>query len=70
MFNVPSMTYVCNGWAMVVCRDGHAGAELTDSCQQVVRFVGWEAFIKSVDLVIVIVVWAALEASLRKFDVL
>ena len=34
-------------------------------------FVGWEAFIKSVDLeVIVIVVWAALEASLRKFDVL
>ena len=34
-------------------------------------FVGWEVFIKSVDLeMIMIVVWAALDASLRKFDVL
>ena len=56
---------------MVVCGDRRAGAKLTDNCQQVMRFVGWEAFIESVDLeVFVIVVRTALKASLRKFDVL
>jgi hypothetical protein len=56
---------------MVVCWDGHAGAKVSDSCQQVVRFVGREAFIEPMDLkVFVVVVRAALDASLRKFDVL
>ena len=58
---------------MVVCGDGLAGVNLTDSCQQVVRFVrvGRRLFIELVDLqVFVLVVRDALKARLRKFDVL
>lgn len=69
MFNIPSMTYTTAG--PVVCGDGLAGDNLTDSCQQLVRFVGREAFIEPVDLkVFVVVVRAALDTSLREFDVL
>ena len=54
-----------------MCRDGLAGDNLTDSCHQVVRFVDREAFVEPVDLkVLVVVVRTALDASLRKFDVL
>ena len=58
---------------MVMCVEGLAGVNLTDSCCQVVRFVrlGRRFFIELVDLhVFVVVVRAALEASLGKFDVL
>ena len=56
---------------MAVSGDGLADANLTDSCQQVVRFVNREAFIESVDLeVFVVVVRTALDAGLRKFDML
>ena len=56
---------------MGVSRGGLADANLSDSCQQVVRFVGRSGFIEPVDLhVVVVVVRAALNASLRKFDVL
>ena len=56
---------------MVMCKDGIAGANFNESCQQVVRFVGRSGFIEPVDLhVVVVVVRAALNASLRKFDVL
>jgi hypothetical protein len=51
--------------------NGLAGDNLTDSCHQVVRFVDRKFFIEPVDLqVFVIVVRAALNASLRKFDML
>ena len=56
---------------MVVCRDGLGGANLSDRCKQAVRFVGRELVSDPVDLyVFVLVERAALEASLRKFDVL
>ena len=56
---------------MVVCGDGLAGVNLGDSCQQVVRYVDRRFFIELVDLhVFVIIVRTALEATLRKFDVL
>ena len=56
---------------MVMCKDGIAGANLNESCQQVVRFVGRSVFIEPVELqVFVLVVRATLEAGLRKFDVL
>ena len=56
---------------MVVHGDGLAGANVTDSCHQVVRFVDRKLFIEPVDLqVFVVVVWATLESSLGKFDVL
>jgi hypothetical protein len=51
--------------------DGLADDNFNDTCQQVVRFVGREVFVEPMDLhVFVLVVWAALDASLRKFDVL
>ena len=58
---------------MVVGVEWLSGANLTDSCQQVVRFVrvGRRLFIELVDLqVFVLVVRDALKARLRKFDVL
>ena len=62
---------VCNSRAMGICRDRHADSNLNDSCQYIVRFVSREAFIESVNLeVFMIVVWTALEASLRKFYML
>ena len=62
---------VQDSWARVVCGDGLAGANLSDGCHQVVRFVGREVFIEPVELhVFVLVVRAALDASLRKLDVL
>jgi len=61
---------VYSSWARVVSRDGLAGMDLTESRHQVVRFVGRSVFIEPVDLqVIVIVMRAALETSLRTFDV-
>jgi hypothetical protein len=54
-----------------MCGDGLAGVNLTDGCHQVVRFVNRKFFIEPVDLqVFVVVMRAALDASLRKFDVL
>ena len=56
---------------MAVSGDGLADANLSDSCRQVVRFVGRSGFIEPPELqVLVVVVRAALDASLRKFDVL
>ena len=54
-----------------MCGDWLPGANLRDRCQQKVRFVGRELFIEYVDLyVFVLAERAALEAILRKFDVL
>ena len=39
---------VQDSWARVVCGDGLAGANLSNSCHQVVRFVGREVFIEPV----------------------
>ena len=56
---------------MAVSGDGLADANLSDSCRQVVRFVGRSGFIEPPELqVLVVVVRAALDASLRKLDVL
>jgi hypothetical protein len=56
---------------MVVCGERLAGVKFTDSRQQVVRFVGREAFVEPVDLkVFVIVMRTTLESSLRNFDML
>ena len=61
---------VPNSWASIFCEDGMANGNLTESCHQVVRFVG-RFFIELVDLhVFVIVVRAALDPSLRKINVL
>ena len=64
---------VSDGWAMVVGVEWLSGANLTDSCQQVVRFVGlgWGFFIELVELhMFVIIMWMALEATLIKFNML
>jgi hypothetical protein len=54
-----------------MCGDGMANLNLTKPRHQVVRFVGWTFIIKPVNLqVVVIIVRDALEASLRRFDVL
>ena len=62
---------VYSSWTRVVSGNGLASMDLTESRHQVVGFVGRSVFIEPVDLqVIVIVMRAALETSLRTFDVL
>ena len=60
---------VPDSWARVLCGDGLAGVKLSESCQQIVRFIGRDAFIEPLDLqVFVLIVRAALDASLGSFD--
>jgi hypothetical protein len=57
--------------AKEMSEDGMASLNFTKPCHQVVRFVGRTLFIEPVDLqVVVVIVRDALEASLRRFDVL
>lgn len=57
--------------AKEVSEDGMAGLNFTKPCHQVVRFVNRTLLIEPVELqVVVIIVRDALEASLRRFDVL
>ena len=68
---LPTLDDVRDGRAMVVYGEGLAHMNLTESRQQVVRFIGRETFVEPVDLqMIVIFVWDALESSLRSFNVL
>ena len=68
---LPTLDDVHDSWAMVVCGDGLARMKLSESRRQVVRFIGREAFVKPVDLqMIVVFVWDAFESSLRSFNVL
>ena len=68
---LPTLDDVHDSWAMVVCGDGLARMKLSESRQQVVRFIGREAFVEPVDLqMIVVFVWDALKSSLRSFNVL
>ena len=62
---------VHDGWARVLCGDGLALMKFSESRHQVMRCVGRSAFIKPVDLdVIIVFMRTALESSLRNFDVL
>ena len=62
---------VCHSWAMTVCRDGLTDANLSESRQQVVRFICRKGLVEPVDRdVFMVVVWTALKPSLRNFDVL
>ena len=68
---LPTLDDVRDSWAMVVCGDGLAHMNLTESRQQVVRFISREAFVEPVELdMIIVFVWDALESSLRSFNVL
>ena len=67
----PTLDDVRDSWARVVTGDGLAHMKLTQSRQQVVWFIGREAFVEPVNLqMIVFFVWDALESSLRSFNVL
>ena len=51
--------------------DGMASLNFTEPCHQVVRFVGRTILIEPVDLqVVVVIVRGALEARLKRFNVL
>jgi len=66
-----TLNNICDSWARVVCGDRLADVNLTESRQQVVRFIGREAVVEPVDLeVLVIVVRTALKPSLRNWNVL
>lgn len=66
-----TLNYVDDSWARVISENRLACMNLAESRHQVVRFVSREAIIESVDLqVIVVVVRAALEPSLRRLNVL
>ena len=68
---LPTLDDVRDSWARVVCRDGLAHMNLSESRQQVVRFITREAFVEPVEFhMIVVFVWDALESSLRSFHVL
>ena len=68
---LPTLDDVHDSWAIEVCGDGLALMKLSKSRRQVVRFIGREAFVESMDLqMIVVFVWDALESSLRSFNVL
>jgi hypothetical protein len=62
---------VHDGRTKEMSEDGMASFNFTEPCHQVVRFVGRTFVIEPVNLqVVVIIVRDALEASLRRFDVL
>ena len=68
---LPTLDDIHDSWAKVVYGDGLAHMKLSESRRQVVRFIGREAFVKPVDLqMIVVFVWDAFESSLRSFNVL
>ena len=57
--------------AKEMAEDGMAGLNFTEPCHHVVRFVDRAVFIEPVDLqVVVVIVRDALEANLRRFEVL
>ena len=71
MLLVLTLNDVHGGRAKEMSEDGMASLNFTEPCHQVVRFVGRTVFIEPVDLqVVVIIMRDALEASLRRFDVL
>ena len=58
-------------WTRVVRVDRFSNVDLSEQRHQVMRCVGWAVLIEPVDLqVIVFIVCATLESSLRKFHVL
>lgn len=62
---------VSDSWARVLCRDGLANVNLTNSRRQVVRLIGRDGFVEPMELYVsVILVRTPLEPNLRKFDML
>ena len=62
---------VRNSWAKIMSDDGLAGMNFSEPCHHVVRFVARTVLIEPVDLhVFVVFERDALEAGLRRFDVL
>lgn len=57
--------------ARELCGEGLADMNLKYSRHQIMRFIGWDVFVKPLNLqVFVVIVRTAFEPSLRKFDVL
>ena len=58
-------------WARVVRVHGFSNIDLSKTCHQVMRCVGWAVLIEPLDRqVVVFIVCATLEPSLRNFNVL
>ena len=68
---VHTLDNVHDSWARILCGNGLALMIFTKSRHQVMRLISRAAFVEPVDLdVIVVIMRATLESSLRNFDVL